>query len=1451
MTLQLFTLPPVSAESLELIGWTVIHSVWQIALITIAAAILIRVLARYSAERRYALLCGAMSLTVIVPIATAVTSWQVMRSVSALETTGFGFDSSTVADAEGRNLLPRTQLIDVRHLDDSARNDSVDSETAEADQAAVAGIRASYQQEILDPAIRFLQTAAPWIAGLWFAGALVLSVRQLAGWSWLSFCVRSRTHTAGDRIETLLADTMSQLGIERAIRICEASFIRVPAVVGWWRPVILLPAEVISGLQLEHLAAVIAHELAHVRRFDCLINVLQTVTETVLFYHPGVWWLSRRLRIEREHCVDDNVVRTCGDRIAYAKALAAVAEICPAGTRILVAADGGNLKSRIVRILNGGESEDQRSFAWGWVPFLATILLLGGLSARNVASDGDAESGAVADASSGTTDAKADEAANPNAPNLVARLGSGGWRHQLGILRATWSGDGKFIATSEQDGDIRLWNAETGEVVRRISPGVRVSAWGMAFSPNSKYIAYVTSAGELWRFHVDGEKPALKNQIMQAQGNGQPGGGVTWSPDGKWIAVKAANTLQILPSDGIDALIKRDSPAGIHDHAPISWSDDGRLLAVTEGTGVRVFNAESLINDEGDPTSVLLKDAHTTYVSGVDFGERKGQSVIVTGGRGVVREVRRNRSVTSACGEVKIWNPETGELIQSLISKKEYDNGTAGLVVMPGRKRVAVVDVMRVRIWNLANGKIAKTIDTGFNEKGDMWMNAVAVSPDGKLVASQANGNRLGFWSTETTAQRTDEGSIHSAKVSHVAVSRNGSVVASASSDGTIGVWSSDGWKLNRHLKMLSKRGNGEGRLSSMALSGNGRILSAGTGYRLGRGRGKGLDYIGELQFWTLASKAPAIRMNVDIVPGAMALSSDGTMLAVGSNNQAWLMNLGAGNNQPKEEDLRETIQLIDVASGKVIRKLKGHLGTIATLQFTAGSGLLLSAGADGLARAWNTESGKTTWEHKLGNTKPATAAVNSRAEFLASTGLFGESVRVTWMPGKTSVDIPLKNVKGAKLAFSPHGRVLATAGQILTSTTQEFDESLHLHDSLTAASLGRLPMTDGSVTAMAFSNDGTHLVAGTGRGVVQVWDVRKLLDDRRKARDKRRKVEQSRTQAAAANDPAQSVNESSQPATAAEKPKNSADDDGVTKAISRAVEWLKKRQQADGSYKDGGSGAHRNGATSLVTLALLRAGVGRDDPAIKKSLELLRKHDSRMTYETSLESRVWLHLGTEDDLVQARKLIEKISSSQVPSGPAIGQWRYVVGGQRLADGDLSNSKFAVMALHEAQQRGIEIPKEVWERNLQAMLHTQRDDGGWGYISRGSQPTGSMTCAGLNMLIRSSSQFDSSEFEKQIKESRETGLKWLVKHFSVAANPNSKAWHLYYLMSLREMADGLKIKQIGKHDWYINGSEYLLTTQSAEGSWTAKGTPTSPEISTAFALYFLGRNGIAKFEKTP
>jgi beta-lactamase regulating signal transducer with metallopeptidase domain len=199
-----------------------------------------------------------------------------------------------------------------------------------------------------------LTALLPWLVFAWVVGVALLSSRFVGAWLFVLRLRRSATPVA-ERFEELLARVSKRLRVSRAVRLCQSALVEVPTVIGHLRPIILIPAGALVGLTPQQLEAVLAHELAHVRRYDYVVNLLQTAAETLLFYHPAAWWLSRRVRVEREHACDDAAVEATGDVLLYARSLAALEQLrvsrVPAAA-LALAANGGSLMHRIQRLVS-------------------------------------------------------------------------------------------------------------------------------------------------------------------------------------------------------------------------------------------------------------------------------------------------------------------------------------------------------------------------------------------------------------------------------------------------------------------------------------------------------------------------------------------------------------------------------------------------------------------------------------------------------------------------------------------------------------------------------------------------------------------------------------------------------------------------------------------------------------------------------------------------------------------------------------------------------------------------------------------------------------------------------------------------------------------------------------------------------------------------------------------
>ncbi|HEY2250737.1 MAG TPA: M56 family metallopeptidase, partial [Planctomycetaceae bacterium] len=189
---------------------------------------------------------------------------------------------------------------------------------------------------------------------------------------WRTICrlrFKGQAVTASGWLERF-EDLRHRLGIKCSVRLLQSAATSVPFVVGSLRPVVVVPAAMLTGLTPAEVEAIFAHELAHVRRHDFLVNLFQNVVETLLFYHPAVWWISTQIRREREHCCDDIAVALSGGALDYARALVALVEMRPA-PELVVAASGTSLLRRVRRL--AGMKSGNEMAAW---PVAASVLLV-------------------------------------------------------------------------------------------------------------------------------------------------------------------------------------------------------------------------------------------------------------------------------------------------------------------------------------------------------------------------------------------------------------------------------------------------------------------------------------------------------------------------------------------------------------------------------------------------------------------------------------------------------------------------------------------------------------------------------------------------------------------------------------------------------------------------------------------------------------------------------------------------------------------------------------------------------------------------------------------------------------------------------------------------------------------------------------------------------------------
>ncbi len=334
----------VSETMIERLGWVLLHTLWQFSLIAALTLTLLRMLRRSSASLRYAVLICTMTACVVVPVGT----WFSLPT----EPTG-------LASTAQRNVIGPVSM------QPTASQGAARSETTFAsDGPGVAAQLPEISDKLLVGNSRSRTESSHWwmvaadnlrpwlitIVTVWILGVMICAVRPLLSWIAIRRWRQVGTSPVSDEVSAMMLRLSERLGVWRKTEILQSSFVHVPLVFGYLRPLILLPASLLTNLPASQLEAIIAHELAHVRRHDFLLNFMQTIIETLFFYHPAIWWLSNRVRIERENCCDDLVVSILCNRVEYGKALLAVEESPGSARSLALSARDGLLLARVQRL---------------------------------------------------------------------------------------------------------------------------------------------------------------------------------------------------------------------------------------------------------------------------------------------------------------------------------------------------------------------------------------------------------------------------------------------------------------------------------------------------------------------------------------------------------------------------------------------------------------------------------------------------------------------------------------------------------------------------------------------------------------------------------------------------------------------------------------------------------------------------------------------------------------------------------------------------------------------------------------------------------------------------------------------------------------------------------------------------------------------------------------------
>lgn len=315
------------------IGWSLIHSLWQDVLIGLLLAAIFKLLSRAKPQSRYFIACVALAAMIILPVFTTY----VLHN-------------------------RRTEPLDIV-VDDSAPVMSVDANFQNI--RVIGSKRINGTQQINWTNRTFTETwntservekFLPWLILLWLVGVVIYAIKLGGGLFYTANLRKLTANVSNPKLDNLVNELTSRLSIKRKIKICASSLINVPMTIGWIYPLILIPPSSLLGLTPFQLQMIISHELIHIKRYDFLLNFLQGIAETLLFYHPAAIWTSRKIREEREYVCDDLTLALCKDSVDYARALTKVARFQRQAEQLAVAATDGELKDRIYRLVSNSQN---------------------------------------------------------------------------------------------------------------------------------------------------------------------------------------------------------------------------------------------------------------------------------------------------------------------------------------------------------------------------------------------------------------------------------------------------------------------------------------------------------------------------------------------------------------------------------------------------------------------------------------------------------------------------------------------------------------------------------------------------------------------------------------------------------------------------------------------------------------------------------------------------------------------------------------------------------------------------------------------------------------------------------------------------------------------------------------------------------------------------------------
>jgi len=679
------------------------------------------------------------------------------------------------------------------------------------------------------------------------------------------------------------------------------------------------------------------------------------------------------------------------------------------------------------------------------------------------------------------------------------RLGTSRLRHEGEVVRAFFSPDGRTLATTGTDGELRFWDPKTGMAapgpnVRRVS----IVPPAAAYSPDGQFMAVGHGDGtvELWDVAANQERFHLakvhKGMVLV----------IAFAPDGLTFASSSSEDSCVRIWDVATGKERRVLPftSDSVSLGHLAFSPDGDYLAL--GLEARIGGSGSTIciwNRNGESDPIVVRCDHERSLAGFVF-TKDGQALISGGDE--LRKVkddlgRERRGLKDLWTHITCWDLGTGQKLWEKERAVALQFG--GLALTQDGATLVSAHQDRLLVWDLANwqvtSRVMRTIPIDPDDLGG-GATGVAISPDASTLALLRNDHRIRLMDLVSGRSMLTPIGCHDGSVLSTAFTPDGRTLATSGADGKVRLWNVDDgtprgpfdWDLR-------------GWSRAVCVSPDGRSIAAvGEYFDTEVPWGRGL-----VRLWDVSSGRLRLELKFDHRATLVRFSPDGRRIAVSTwNSEAQLGYLGGHGGTPDD-----TVRVFDVGTGRVLAELRGHKGRILALAFAPDGRSLVSASEDMSFRFWDLDSGKQTRQLAItghvrnGQRKIQAPPCITHAAFApdlkwALTSGQSDDRLIVWdlVSGAALRTIRAENDEGAIVAISPDGRWF---GSVRTHQMSE-NKRLRIWEMTSGREVRSLDLEGKLVLSLEFAPDGKSLATGMADTTAIIWDLSML--DAREPRD-------------------------------------------------------------------------------------------------------------------------------------------------------------------------------------------------------------------------------------------------------------------------------------------------------------------------------------------------------------